>query len=174
MHDSGQALAEWLRARVAFPRVNRQQSVVRGIFLMGAAVVGIGARIRKWAGTGVESTNQDHLLVSRWWECAICPDPKRRLKYLRAAVERRPPLPVEPSSIPARFSTSVGPQMVNDCGYSEARQQQCGSSEQSPLRGSPDNSVPGARSGPLISTCQNYPCWVSFIMVLVVVFRVRI
>ena len=54
-HNSGQALAEWLRGRIAFPWVKRQQSVVRGIFLMGAAVVGIGAIIRTWAGAYIRA-----------------------------------------------------------------------------------------------------------------------
>jgi hypothetical protein len=35
--------------------VNRQQSVVRSIFLMGAFVVGIGAMIRTWAGAYIRA-----------------------------------------------------------------------------------------------------------------------
>lgn len=54
-HNSGQAVAEWLRGRIAFPWVNRQQSVVRGIFFMGAVGVGIGAIIRTWAGAYIRA-----------------------------------------------------------------------------------------------------------------------
>ena len=35
--------------------MNRQQNVVRGIFLMGAVVVGIGAIIRTWAGAYIRA-----------------------------------------------------------------------------------------------------------------------
>jgi protein-S-isoprenylcysteine O-methyltransferase Ste14 len=54
-HNSGEVIAGWLRAQVVFLRENRQQSVVRGVFLVGALVVGIGAMIRAWAGAYIRA-----------------------------------------------------------------------------------------------------------------------
>ncbi len=54
-HNSGDLIAGWLRERFAILHLNRQQSVVRGIFLMAALVVGIGAMIRTWAGAYIRA-----------------------------------------------------------------------------------------------------------------------
>jgi protein-S-isoprenylcysteine O-methyltransferase Ste14 len=49
-HSSGQALAIWLRAHVAFFGTHSPQSAARFIFLAGGFVVGIGGMIRAWGG----------------------------------------------------------------------------------------------------------------------------
>ena len=54
-HNSGDVLAGWLRERIAILHANRQQSVVRAIFLMAALVVGMGAMIRTWAGAYIRA-----------------------------------------------------------------------------------------------------------------------
>jgi len=54
-HNSGEVIGGWLSGRVSFLPLNRQQTVVRGIFLVAALVVGIGALIRTWAGAYVRA-----------------------------------------------------------------------------------------------------------------------
>jgi len=54
-HNSGEVVGGWLRGRVAFLYRNRQQTIVRGIFLMAALIVGIGAMIRTWAGAYIRA-----------------------------------------------------------------------------------------------------------------------
>ena len=54
-HNSGELIGAWLRRRVAFLHLNRQQTVVRGIFLLAAVVVGIGAMIRTWTGAYIRA-----------------------------------------------------------------------------------------------------------------------
>lgn len=49
-HSSGQVLAIWLRAHVAFFGAHSPQSAVRFIFVTGGFVVGIGGMIRAWGG----------------------------------------------------------------------------------------------------------------------------
>jgi protein-S-isoprenylcysteine O-methyltransferase Ste14 len=53
--NSGEVLAAWLRGRIAFLHLSRQQTVVRAIFLTAAFVVGIGAMIRTWAGAYIRA-----------------------------------------------------------------------------------------------------------------------
>lgn len=48
-------IAASLLARVAFLNGDRQQNVVRGVFIMGAVVVGMGATIRAWAGSYIRA-----------------------------------------------------------------------------------------------------------------------
>jgi protein-S-isoprenylcysteine O-methyltransferase Ste14 len=54
-HNSGDVIAGWLRKRVEILQMSRQQSIVRGIFLIAALVVGIGAMIRTWAGAYIRA-----------------------------------------------------------------------------------------------------------------------
>jgi protein-S-isoprenylcysteine O-methyltransferase Ste14 len=49
-HSSGQALAGWLQAHVAFLTPYSRQGAARVIFLAGGLVVGIGGMIRAWGG----------------------------------------------------------------------------------------------------------------------------
>lgn len=54
-HNSGGVIAKWLNVQVAFLPVSRQQSIVRGIFLVAALMVGIVAMIRTWAGAYIRA-----------------------------------------------------------------------------------------------------------------------
>jgi protein-S-isoprenylcysteine O-methyltransferase Ste14 len=54
-HNSAGVIAEWLRVHLPFLRVRRQATIVRGIFLVAAFVVGIGAMIRTWAGAYIRA-----------------------------------------------------------------------------------------------------------------------
>jgi protein-S-isoprenylcysteine O-methyltransferase Ste14 len=54
-HNSGDVIAGWLRERVAILHLNRQRAIVRGIFLVAAFVVGVGAMIRTWAGAYIRA-----------------------------------------------------------------------------------------------------------------------